>query len=261
MDAQTAAGLGAHARADDSLEGMQRRLDAAPRPVMNAAGVALRVVAARAGGALAYERSVHERGELPVQPGSRHDRCNVEAWCRFPRVKARINAGHVAEDGRPAGANGRTRRRDALTLLDEAGALVAVSDPRVEPMVRAFAWRRLFVEHRALALAAMRCEVVGHGLMASLERPFVGLTARALFVPLAPSVLAADETTRRAALDETAAALVDALAAPADLAPLPVLGIPGWWPANEDPAFYDNRTYFRPGRTRATRTPAPGGAG
>ena len=33
-----------------------------------------------------------------------------------------------------------------------------------------------------------------------------------------------------------------------DFAPLPVLGVPGWWPANESPAFYADATVFRPGR-------------
>ena len=28
--------------------------------------------------------------------------------------------------------------------------------------------------------------------------------------------------------------------------PLPVLGLPGWWPANDDPNFYDDRAVFRP---------------
>ena len=28
--------------------------------------------------------------------------------------------------------------------------------------------------------------------------------------------------------------------------PLPVLGIPGWWPANEDPDFYVDNRVFRP---------------
>ena len=33
-----------------------------------------------------------------------------------------------------------------------------------------------------------------------------------------------------------------------ELAPLPVLGVPGWWPDNEAQGFYDNSDYFRPGR-------------
>ena len=28
--------------------------------------------------------------------------------------------------------------------------------------------------------------------------------------------------------------------------PLPVLGVPGWWPANEAPGFYDDAQVFRP---------------
>jgi hypothetical protein len=30
---------------------------------------------------------------------------------------------------------------------------------------------------------------------------------------------------------------------------LPVLGVPHWWPANEDPAFYADAQVFRPLRT------------
>jgi hypothetical protein len=28
--------------------------------------------------------------------------------------------------------------------------------------------------------------------------------------------------------------------------PLPVLGVPGWWPANEDVGFYEDPQVFRP---------------
>ncbi|MFP5413283.1 MAG: DUF3025 domain-containing protein, partial [Gammaproteobacteria bacterium] len=30
------------------------------------------------------------------------------------------------------------------------------------------------------------------------------------------------------------------------------LGIPGWWPGNEDPAFYNDASVFRPGRRRSS---------
>jgi len=35
------------------------------------------------------------------------------------------------------------------------------------------------------------------------------------------------------------------------LHPLPLLGVPGWWPANADPAFYDDPAVFR--RARSAR--------
>ena len=35
--------------------------------------------------------------------------------------------------------------------------------------------------------------------------------------------------------------------------PLPVLGVPGWWPANELPGFYDDRAVFRDVAGQAAR--------
>ena len=42
--------------------------------------------------------------------------------------------------------------------------------------------------------------------------------------------------------------LMSDTARPRELSPLPVLGIPGWWPDNERADFYDNTDYFRSGR-------------
>jgi hypothetical protein len=36
------------------------------------------------------------------------------------------------------------------------------------------------------------------------------------------------------------------------LTPLPILGVPGWWPANDTVSFYRDEHYFRPKRKRAT---------
>ena len=40
---------------------------------------------------------------------------------------------------------------------------------------------------------------------------------------------------------------------PRALAPLPVLGVPGWWRDTEREEFYDDIAYFRPGRARRNR--------
>jgi len=34
--------------------------------------------------------------------------------------------------------------------------------------------------------------------------------------------------------------------------PTPVLGIPGWWPENQNPAFYADAQVFRPLKLNAT---------
>ena len=35
--------------------------------------------------------------------------------------------------------------------------------------------------------------------------------------------------------------------------PLPVLGVPGWWAANEEPDFYADAQVFRPARVLAVQ--------
>ena len=67
-------------------------------------------------------------------------------------------------------------------------------------------------------------------------------------------------------LDATARAALDAWLAtdlcPDKLArkpfsPLPILGVPGWWADNAEPAFYDDPTVFRPRRLRSGQTLKP----
>ena len=41
---------------------------------------------------------------------------------------------------------------------------------------------------------------------------------------------------------------------PKDLQPFPILGMPGWDPANGEEAYYDNTDYFRSGRRGSKQT-------
>jgi hypothetical protein len=225
-------------------------------PAVNAAGCPLVPgVPPASGGALAYERAVHADGMLGLRADDWHDLMNLLVWCTFPASKARLNAGHVeaalqhaAEDGRMAG---RSPRRDALTLFDENGVLVASADPSLVELLIGFRWRALFVDRRADVERSMRFLVFGHGLLDKLRAPFVGLTGHALVLDVAPSAVELPPPLLAAELDARLAASIDALGSPRALAPLPLLGIPGWWTANEDPAFYDDARYFRPGRRAA----------
>ncbi len=47
------------------------------------------------------------------------------------------------------------------------------------------------------------------------------------------------------ALDRRVAASIDVGFGRHRLVPLPLLGVPGWWPANEDPKFYNDADVFR----------------
>jgi hypothetical protein len=137
--------------------------------------------------------------------------------------------------------------RDAITVFDENGALLAAPPPLWEAL-QARAWRRLFVELRPLWREA-RLLVFGHALLEKLVAPRKDLTAH---------VWRAD-----AALDSGAAAdawlaaqcSAEALAGK-PFTPLPVLGIPGWCPESENFSFYDDSLVFRPGKRPLPTTSA-----
>lgn len=234
---------------------MLARWAAQRRPgLVSGGGRPLRLVEQHAGdpGAMQYEERIYERGELPVRGCNWHDFFNVLVWLAFPLTKAALNARHHAAIPSDAALSKRGAARDALTLLDESGILILSNDPLLLDHIRSFRWKALFCDERHRLEAALRCYVFGHGLFEKALKPYVGLTAHALLLDVA-------ELPRAADLDAVDALAAAAVADPARfretraLAPFPVLGMPGWWPQNEDLAFYDNADYFRPGRRAVTR--------
>ena len=198
-----------------------------------------------------YELRIHDEGLVPLRTGNWHDFFNAAAWLTFPCTKAALNRAHVAELRlRPAGK--RNRRRDALTLFDESGVVVISSSRTVLDGIRNFAWQRVFWEQREMLIATTRFIIFGHALYEKALAPYVGMTGHALLLEAAESgghdEINSDDADALAAL-----ALSAQITQPGDLSPLPVLGVPGWWHANQDSAFYDNTAYFRAGRTRTLR--------
>jgi hypothetical protein len=227
------------------------------RGVCNAAGRALVFVppgARRARFEEGYEQRAWLRGEVETRACCWHDVLNAFAWCLFPRAKAALNARHFVSlslsrqhGGLPR--DNRDRLRDALTLLDESGVVVACADPALAGLLRGRQWKALFWQHRARLFAGMRFFLLGHGLMEKGLDPFVGMTGHGWILAVAPAVLAQPESALLAHLDAELARHLDqgdAGALRAEITPVPVLGVPGWWAANDDPEFYDDTAYFRP---------------
>ena len=200
--------------------------------------------------ALAYERRIAAAGEIPLREGDPHDAWNARVWLAFPRTKSALNAIHVVA-GAAEAPNARSPGRDAATLLDESGALVACIDPEFVACWRRHAWREAFGGPAAILARRLAVVVVGHGLLARLDRPFRGLTARALVLPLDPGALPADAAARRDALDAAAAARLAGAGrglVPGDLLPLPLAAMPEWDPAATGDARFDDVSVFRPVR-------------
>ena len=84
----------------------------------------------------------------------------------------------------------------------------------------------------------------GHALLEKLVSPYKSVTGHVYRAPV-PLRLGDDLAAWDAWL---AARLTAAELATKPFTPLPVLGVPGWWPANEDPAYYADAGVFRPRR-------------
>jgi hypothetical protein len=137
--------------------------------------------------------------------------------------------------------------RDAATLFDENGAVLATDDAWLVQCLRERRWRELFIDGRA-RWDGVRVLAFGHALMEKLALPYKAITAHVLVV-LRP----ASATSSK--LDVEVAGLLDEDFGTTALLPLPVLGIPRWWAANDDPAFYDDAFVFRAARVGSVGVP------
>jgi hypothetical protein len=204
-----------------------------------------------------YEVRVFRTGEVPTRNDGWHDLFNALAWLAFPRTKATLNRIHHDELVRRWGEPTRGTARDVLTLFDEGGVVVACAAPPLARLLAEFQWKELFWTRRHEAIAAMTFLVVGHAILERAFAPHKGVTAKALVIDVAHAALALPPAALVGLLDARAAdhfARPGALDSTRTLQPLPVLGIPGWTPENEDPSYYDDENVFRPGRTHG-RTP------
>ncbi|TDV18328.1 hypothetical protein C7408_10384 [Paraburkholderia caballeronis] len=197
----------------------------------------------------AYEAHIAATGCVPTRHNL-HDFFNALMWFAFPRIKAALNARQSAAIDALGVGPTRGGLRDALTLFDENAVLFACADPRLSAALRGFEWHTLFVAGRAAW--GERCEVrpFGHALLEKLIAPYRACTAHAWIVDVPADYFGWSADARDAWLDR---AVADRLAGDDDLtprrfAPLPVLGIPGWWTENEAASFYDDATVFRRGR-------------
>jgi hypothetical protein len=201
----------------------------------------------------AYEAHIAATGCVPTRHNL-HDFFNGLSWFQFPRIKAALNARGNAKLAQLGVVATRGTERDALTLFDENAALFACSDARLAEALRGFDWKTLFVSQRLAWGEGCEVRCFGHALIEKLVAPFKACTAHAWIVEVPQAWFNWRGAARDAWLDETVSgALLQAAGLTSRVfAPLPVLGIPGWWPENAAPSFYDDASVFRAGRQRGT---------
>ncbi|MFZ2388345.1 MAG: DUF3025 domain-containing protein [Polaromonas sp.] len=186
----------------------------------------------------AYERYIFNSGQCPTREGL-HDFFNGLCWMRFPETKKRLNQLQAAEIAAAGVAPLRGPVRDALTVFDENAAFLLAPQPLWEALI-ARDWQQLFIGLRPL-WADARLVLFGHALLEKLVFPRKPITAHVYRAQSAINSIA--DLDAWVADDLSAAKL-----AAKPFTPLPVLGVPGWWPENEDVSFYDDSLVFRPCR-------------
>jgi hypothetical protein len=235
----------------DELNGLIEKFEVVPKA---GSGRAIRFVAAGATAKkMNYEQRVFATGEVETRPGSWHDLFNALAWLAFPQTKAALNSRHcsIMDERRVRGLEGRGPLRDVATLFDENGVIVTSADRALSELLRDHEWKQLFWRQRADLLERMRFVVFGHGLYDKLRVPFIGLCGKAVLLDVGRGHLDLPLGRRLEIIDrELASRWRDGghYRAPRDLAPLPLLGLPGVVPENAAAEYYDDPRQFRPKR-------------
>lgn len=216
-----------------------------PAALNEEAGAPVRFVdsAALAAGE-AYESHVFLTRDCPTRE-SAHDFFNGLCWLRFPQTKTRLNELQAGEIAAAGVGSARGAVRDAITVFDENGAVLH-APPELWEALLARDWHKLFVELRP-QWAHAHITLFGHALLEKLVAPRKEITAHVWCAPCpaAPS----PEVDAWLAAQVTPGAL-----ATKPFAPLPLAGVPGWWPGNDNFSFYDDPLVFRPARRQNEKT-------
>jgi Protein of unknown function (DUF3025) len=197
---------------------------------------------------VAYETFINESGGVPTRDNL-HDFFNALVWLSYPRIKVRLNAMQAMEiDRRKAlKADTRGKLRDAATIFDENAIVLLTSDAAIGRALRRHAWHELFIERRESFQRDCRVCLFGHALMEKLVMPYKAITGHTWIVTVEPFVLELPAPEMRAWVDCKVAGQLKYEVDTSCFTHLPLLGVPGWWPG-QDEQFYADAKVFRPAR-------------
>ena len=187
----------------------------------------------------AYEQFIFDTQTVPTRDGV-HDFFNAMCWLKFPLAKKRLN--QVQADAIRAQGVGAVRGsvRDAVTVFDENAALIQLPDS-IWDALKARDWQTAFVELKPSWQAA-QVVIFGHAALEKLVNPYKAITVHLWRIPTKLPLAEWDAWLAQDLQPEKLAVK--------PFLPTPVLGLPGWWPPNENPNFYADTQVFR--RPKAT---------
>jgi hypothetical protein len=199
----------------------------------------------------AYEEFISATGRVPTRDNL-HDFFNGLVWQTFPLTKRALNALQAAQIAAAGVGKSRGPARDAATIFDENAALLVVrasnQGRELVDELRAHCWEAALFEKRAMFGADAQLWLFGHALMEKLVAPRKAITAHTRILFADDGYFTLDTGAQRAWIDATVAATLQTEGlTTSSFTPLPVLGVPGWWPG-QDRDYYLDTTVFRPKR-------------
>ncbi len=197
---------------------------------------------------VAYESFIDATGMVPTR-SNLHDFFNALIWLRFPEIKRALNRLQGAEiaQAEAQGLHSRGRLRDAATIFDENAALVVTFDKAWVQALRDRHWRDALLDDRDRFGNKVQVTLFGHALLEKLVSPYKAITAHAWVVPVTPAFFSRPPESQCAWLDSIVSRQITGGFSTQEFTPLPVLGVPGWFPG-QDVGFYADETVFRPFR-------------
>jgi hypothetical protein len=202
---------------------------------------------------VAYESHISATAQVPTRENL-HDFFNALVWLTFPKIKRHLNALQAAQIATLGVGKSRGPARDAATIFDENAAILVLENSQegqaLLTHLRDHQWHAAFMQQRNMFGEKAQVWSFGHALMEKLAKPYKAITAHAWVVWAEAEFFALNWKQRRAWLDEH---IVTQLSthnlSTADYTPLPVLGIPAWWP-QQDESFYADTSVFRAKRVK-----------
>lgn len=212
----------------------------------------------------AYEAYIGQYQKIPTRDNL-HDWFGACIWQAFPKTKALLNAKHLAHINDDTTANKRNRVRDTITVFDENGAILVVSDDDIgDEIGRAltqFDWQTCLINHRShwynhhdsTHHKKAKVFIFGHALLEQLINPYKSLCSHTMIIKMDTPFFGLPIDKQLALLDNKLSIEMDKLlidtVTPRQLNPLPILGVPYFWD-NHNPQFYDDPFVFRKGRKK-----------
>jgi Protein of unknown function (DUF3025) len=197
----------------------------------------------------AYESFIYASGQVPSRDNL-HDFFNALIWLAYPQLKQQLNRIQALEIAKAGIGQVRGTVRDGVTLFDENAAIVVLqNDAQGEALAEALRqhqWQQLFVEQRAAFGRSIQVHLFGHALLEKLCQPYKAITAHAWLMWADAGFFAATSTDQQCWIDDKLSQQLSQQTLDThSFTPLPVLGVPGWWPG-QDAVFYADASVFRP---------------